>query len=176
MPGIETVFKIMVAGEGGVGKTTLLLKYVKGTFVNNTQMTIGVQFHLKMIRLNGMNIALQLWDLGGQDRFRFILPKYTLGARGALLLYDLTRIRSLDTLGEWANLCRTYNKTMPILLCGAKADLDFERSVPLDYATNFMQPLNLFDHLELSAKTGQNVEKAFELITKRIIEQGVKLE
>jgi small GTP-binding protein len=166
---LDNVFKIMVAGEGGVGKTTLLLKYVSGTFNENTSMTIGIQFHLKKIKFNDNDYSLQLWDLGGQDRFRFILPSYTIGAKGALLLYDMTRMTSLDTLEEWANICRTYNKTIPILLCGTKADLEAHRSVRADYAESFLQGLNLFGHIEMSAKTGQNVEKAFELIVKKIL-------
>ncbi len=164
----------MVAGEGGVGKTTLLLKYVNGSFVADTSMTIGIQFHHKITKYHEVDYSLQLWDLGGQDRFRFILPSYTKGARGALLLYDMTRIQTLKTLEEWVIICRTYNKTMPILLCGTKADLEDERSVSTDYAASYLQSYNLFDHLELSAKSGQNVEKAFELILKVIIEQGVK--
>ncbi len=175
MPGMEKIFKIMVAGEGAVGKTTLLLKYVSGSFVANTAMTIGIQFHVKNIKFDGVDYSLALWDLGGQDRFRFMLPNYTKGARGALLLYDMTHMRSLDSLGEWTDICRTYDKALPILLCGTKADLEFERSVPKDYAESVMQPLKLFGHLELSAKTGQNVERAFELIVKQIVEQNVKL-
>ncbi len=173
MPGMEKIFKIMVAGEGAVGKTTLLLKYVSGSFVANTAMTIGIQFHVKNIKFDGVDYSLALWDLGGQDRFRFMLPNYTKGARGALLLYDMTRMHTLDTLADWVTICRTHNKTMPILLCGTKADLENERSVQADYAKTYLQPLNLFDHLELSAKTGQNVEQAFELIVKKIVEQGV---
>ncbi len=162
----------MVAGEGGVGKTTLLLKYVNGSFVETTGMTIGIQFHTKNVKLDGVDYTLSLWDLGGQDRFRFMLPSYTTGAKGAILLYDMTRMDTLDKLEEWVNICRTYNKTMPILFCGTKADLEADRSVKPEYAASYMQTLNLFDHLELSAKTGQNVEKAFELLVRKILEQA----
>ncbi len=172
MPGTETVLKIMVAGDGGVGKTALLLKFVKGSFVADTTMTIGVQFHFKVIKVDGKDYTLQLWDLGGQDRFRFILPKYTLGARGALILYDMTRMASLNSLEEWVNICRTYSKTLPILLCGTKADLVDYISVPKDIAEGFLQTNNLCGHLQLSAKSGQNVENAFELIVTEIIKQA----
>jgi small GTP-binding protein len=168
----ENVLKIMVAGEGGVGKTTLLLKYVSGVFHRDTSMTIGIQFHEKMMKYNGKEYKLQLWDLGGQDRFRFLLPSFTIGAKGALLLYDITCMASLDTLEEWANICRTHDKRIPILLCGTKVDLEASRSVPADYAEGFLQDLNLFGHLEMSSKTGQNVDKAFELILQKILEVG----
>ena len=174
MRSFSNVYKLIVAGDGGVGKTTLLYQYVKGTFVENTGMTIGVQFHAKDITIEGVLYSLQLWDLGGQDRFRFMLPSYTLGAKGALLLYDLTSMSSLETLEQWVTICRTHNSTMPILLCGTKADLVHERSVQEDYAKTFLRSLNLIDHLEISAKTGQNVEKAFELIVKAIKKESPK--
>jgi small GTP-binding protein len=166
------IYKILVAGEGGVGKTTLLYKYVNGTFIADTSMTIGVQFHVKNIELNAISYSLQLWDFGGQERFRFMLPSYTLGAKGALLLYDTTRMSTLDQLEEWVNVCRTQDKDLPILFCGTKIDLVEERSVAQDYAKTFLASLNLFDYIEVSAKSGENVEKAFEIIVKKITERG----
>ncbi|HMF33105.1 MAG TPA: Rab family GTPase [Candidatus Lokiarchaeia archaeon] len=166
------IYKILVAGEGGVGKTTLLYKYVNGTFIADTSMTIGVQFHVKNIELNAVSYSLQLWDFGGQERFRFMLPSYTLGAKGALLLYDTTRMSTLDQLEEWVNVCRTQDKDLPILFCGTKIDLVEERSVAQDYAKTFLGTLNLFDYIEVSAKTGENVEKAFEIIVRKITERG----
>ncbi len=83
-------FKIVVGGDGGVGKTTLLHRFVTGSFEETTHMTIGVQFHNKELHIADFDVTLSVWDLGGQDRFRFILPSYVLGAKGALLLFDLT--------------------------------------------------------------------------------------
>jgi len=161
-------FKILVAGEGGVGKTTFLHKYVTGTFMLDTHMTIGVQFHVKTIHVGDVAYTLQLWDLGGQDRFRFMLPSYTLGAKGALLLYDTTRISSLTSLEEWVGVCRTNDKNLPILLCGSKADLLQDRSISPEFVKSYLEPLNLFDYLEISAKTGQNVERAFEILLNKM--------
>lgn len=166
------IYKILVAGEGGVGKTTLLYKYVNGTFIADTSMTIGVQFHVKNIDMNSVSYSLQLWDFGGQERFRFMLPSYTLGAKGALLLYDTTRMSTLDQLEQWVNVCRTQDKDLPILFCGTKIDLVEERSVAEDYAKTFLQSLQLFDYVEVSAKTGENVENAFEIIVKKITDRG----
>ena len=84
------VLKILTAGEGGVGKTTLLHKYIKGEFLADTKMTIGVEFFLKEMNVDGFDVILQLWDFGGQERFRFLLESYVTGARGALLMFDLT--------------------------------------------------------------------------------------
>ncbi len=162
-------FKILVTGEGGVGKTTLLHQFVSGTFVVDTGMTIGVQFHLHTILVGGEAYSLHLWDLGGQDRFRFMLPSYVLGAKGALLLYDTTRIASLETLEEWVGICRTHDKNLPILLCGTKVDLEEDRSVSPELVQDYTRSLNIFDSLEVSAKTGQNVQKAFEILVNRMI-------
>ncbi len=164
--------KILVAGEGGVGKTTLLHKYVSGTFVVDMSMTIGIQFHLKTVLVGGLAHNLHLWDLGGQDRFRFMLPSYVLGAKGALLLYDTTRIVSLESLEEWVGICRTHDKNLPILLCGTKVDLVEDRSVSLDLVKSYLESLNFFGHLEVSAKNGQNVEKAFEMLVNELT-QGI---
>ena len=121
------VFKVLVAGQGGVGKTTLLTRAVTGKFVNNTAMTIGVEFHLLNLDFigqadDGLKVTLQLWDFGGQERFRFMLDSYVAGAKGALLLYDLTRLRTLDGLEEWVNLVRKHDPNLPILFVGTKLD------------------------------------------------------
>ncbi|OLS16438.1 MAG: small GTP-binding protein [Promethearchaeota archaeon CR_4] len=162
------VFKIIVAGDGGVGKTTLLHKYVTGTFMADAQMTIGVQFHLKTITIDDSAYILQLWDLGGQDRFRFMLPSYVLGAKGALLLLDTTRLITLQSLEEWTDVCRTHVKDLPILLCGTKVDLVEDRSVSPNLVKEYLETLNLFDYVEISAKTGQNVEQVFEMLLNKI--------
>ncbi|TFH30686.1 MAG: GTP-binding protein [Promethearchaeota archaeon] len=134
------VFKVLVAGQGGVGKTTLLTRAVTGKFVQNTSMTIGVEFHL----LNGsigpkdhpdsLDVVGQLWDFGGQERFRFMLDSYVAGARGALLLYDLTRLRTLDGLEEWVDIIRKQDPNLPILFVGTKIDRVDDITVTDDYA------------------------------------------
>ncbi len=162
-------YKIMVGGDGGVGKTTLLRKYVSGTFSTDTHMTIGIEFHVKQLLHDGQGYTLQLWDLGGQERFRFMLSSYCLGANGALLLFDLTRMSSLDSLQEWVSgVLRKQNADLPILFCGTKADVVEERSVPRDLAVSTAKSLNCFGYVELSAKTGQNVELAFALLVDKI--------
>ncbi len=90
------ILKILTAGEGGVGKTTLLHRYVEGKFSGDTKMTIGVEFFLKEMELDGNQCTLQLWDFGGQERFRFLLDSYVMGAKGALLMFDLTRPMTLE--------------------------------------------------------------------------------
>ena len=168
------VYKILVAGQGGVGKTTLLTRIVTGKFVQNTAMTIGVEFHLLNLTLGSeddkIQTIIQLWDFGGQERFRFMLDSYVAGARGALLLYDMTRLRTLDGLDEWVNIVRTHDKNLPILFVGTKLDRVEDITVSDDYAKEFLEPLNMFDHLKISSKEGTGVEQAFKKITRKVLE------
>ena len=168
------VYKILVAGQGGVGKTTLLTRIVTGKFVQNTAMTIGVEFHLLNLTLGNeddkVNTVIQLWDFGGQERFRFMLDSYVAGARGALLLYDMTRLRTLDGLDEWVKIVRTHDPDLPILFVGTKLDRVEDITVSDDYAKEFLEPLNMFDHMKISSKDGTGVELAFKKITRKVLE------
>ncbi|MFX1238897.1 MAG: Rab family GTPase, partial [Promethearchaeota archaeon] len=117
------ILKILTAGEGGVGKTTLLHRYVEGKFSAETKMTIGVEFFLKETDIEGNTATLQLWDFGGQERFRFLLESYVLGAKGALLMFDLTRPITLDNLEQWIDIVRKGDPDLPVLFIGTKLDL-----------------------------------------------------
>ena len=161
-----------MAGQGGVGKTTLLTRAVTGRFVQNTAMTIGVEFHLLNMNIENTPITLQLWDFGGQERFRFMLDSYVAGAKGAMLLFDLTRLRTLDNLDEWIKIVRKHDPTLPILFLGTKADRVEDITVTDDYAKEFLAPLNLFDYMRISSKDGSNIKEAFEKLTKKVVELG----
>lgn len=163
------VLKVLTGGDGGVGKTTLLHRYVEGKFSSETKMTIGVEFFLKELMIDDQKVLLQLWDFGGQERFRFLLKSYVIGARGALLMFDLTRAMSLERIPEWVNICRKENPNLPILFLGSKADLLDDMNISKDYIMSFKEKFNLYDYLEVSSKTGQNVESAFESVTKEIL-------
>ncbi len=165
------ILKILLAGEGGVGKTTLLHRYVEGKFSAETRMTIGVEFFLKELEIDSIYCTLQLWDFGGQQRFRFLLESYVLGAKGALLLFDLTRPITLEKLENWVNICRRGDPDLPILFLGTKHDLTNSIMVSDDYALEFKEAFNLFDYLKVSSKSGENVLKAFNLLTRKILDR-----
>jgi len=164
------LLKVITAGEGGVGKTTLLHRYIEGKFLADTRMTIGVEFFLKELKIGGKKVLLQVWDFGGQDHFRPILKNYAKGARGALLLFDLTRISSLQNIDQWVNICREENPGIPIIFLGTKLDLEDKISVDDSYALKFKEEYNFFDYLKISSKTGENVNLAFELLAKKLVE------
>jgi len=165
------ILKILLAGEGGVGKTTLLHRFVDGQFSAETRMTIGVEFFLKEVEINNHHCTLQLWDFGGQQRFRFLLESYVLGAKGALLLFDLTRPITLEKLEQWVEICRKNDPDLPILFLGTKTDLVDDIMVDDDYALEFKEAFNLFDFLKVSSKSGDNVNISFDLLTKKILER-----
>jgi len=163
------ILKVITSGDGGVGKTTLLYRYVEGTFLEDTRMTLGVEFFIKEVDVGGKKVDLQVWDFGGQERFRPLLKNYTLGAKGALLLFDLTRPASLGKIDQWVNICRENNPDIPIIFLGTKLDLIDLISVDDSYALSLKEEYNFFEYLKISSKTGENVNLAFELLAKEII-------
>ncbi|MFX0081591.1 MAG: GTP-binding protein [Candidatus Hodarchaeota archaeon] len=166
---MSKLLKVITAGDGGVGKTTLLYRYVEGKFLADTKMTLGVEFFLKEMYIKGETITLQVWDFGGQDHFRPLLKDYSLGAKGALLLFDLTRPSSLENIEQWVNICRGENPGIPIIFLGSKLDLRDSITVEDKFARSFPEKYGFFKYLKISSKTGVNVDLAFRLLAKEII-------
>jgi Ras-related protein Rab-11A len=163
------VLKVVIGGEGGVGKTTLLHRYIEGRFIVATQMTIGVEFFLKELEVDEKKILLQIWDFGGQERFRFLLKNYARGAKGALFLFDLTRPISLEKIEEWLDICRVDDQNVPVLLIGSKLDIVDEMLIEESYIEEIKEKYSLFDFLKVSSKTGENVDLAFQKIGVEIV-------
>ena len=168
-------FKIVTAGAGGVGKTTLLHRYVEGKFLVDTKMTIGVGFYLK--KVNPENIEelppnntyqLQLWDFGGEYQFRPFLDSYARGAMGAILMFDLTRMVTLDNIDQWVKIVKKDNKEIPIIFVGAKLDLKEKISVKDDHVEEVMDNYNFIEYVKVSSKTGENVDYVFRRITEAV--------
>ncbi len=155
-------FKLIIAGDGGVGKTALVDRYVNGQFHDNNRITLGVQFMVKRLNIDGNAIDLQIWDFGGEDRFRFILPAYCRGAHGAIFMYDITNPASLYHVDEWLGVLRSQGGKFPILMGGTKADLIHSRKVPLTEAQSVANRSGILDVVEVSSKNGLNVNTLFE--------------
>jgi len=162
------VLKIIITGEGGVGKTTLLHRFIEGKFIVDTRMTIGVEFFLKAITIHGKKLLLQIWDFGGQDRFRFLLKNYAKGAKGAIFMFDLTRPLTLENIGDWVEICRGEQPDLPILCVGSKTDLKDLITVEEESLIEIRQKYKFFEYLKVSSKTGENVSLAFLLLAKEI--------
>ncbi len=165
----QVIYKTLIAGDASVGKTTLLHRFIEGEFIDTTTMTLGVDFLLKKIQIDNQMCHLQLWDLGGQQRFRHMLKKYIPGSRGALILFDTTSMTSFVNIEKWAQILRTQNATLPIILVATKCDLE-EFSMVADYLAKLKQKnLNMINYVKTSSKTGLNVIEVFEILARHLI-------
>jgi len=160
---------VCLFGAAGVGKTSLLIRYVKDYFNPDLKQTIGSNFLIKDVELEETNVRLLVWDIGGQEKFAKLRTIYFKGSNGALGVYDLTDIQSLLKLPGWvSSIKKSVKKSIPMLILGNKCDL--ERQVEKSEAEDLSNRLNC-EYLETSAKTGDNVEKAFELIARACLDQ-----
>ncbi|MFW9937110.1 MAG: Rab family GTPase [Candidatus Thorarchaeota archaeon] len=172
MPTYDYTFKLLLLGDASVGKTSFTKRYVYNLFNPSERLTIGVDFHVKTVELQGKKVKLQIWDVGGEERFRFLLPTYCLGANAAFLLYDITRPQTLDNINEWTSIVRQKGGPIPIMLVGSKIDLaDNQRKVPREYGIQIAEKNNMASFAEISSKTGQNVNKTFEVLTELTLER-----
>ena len=168
MTDYDYTFKLMMLGDASVGKTSLTLRYISGYFMEDLKLTIGVDFYSKTTLFNDKKVKLQMWDFGGEERFRFLLSQYCKGANGAFFLYDITNVRSIDHLPEWTQIVRENAGDIPIMLIGSKKDLDEFRAVPREDGILTAKKYNLASFIELSSKTGENVENAFKVMTETL--------
>ncbi len=173
----DYLFKSIVVGDGGVGKTALTLRFSKGFFTEDYKMTIGVDFHVKTISIDTLEgpikCKLQLWDTGGQERFSSIRPMYYRGSLGSILVFDLTNSASFEHLPQWIEEVRANIKSdIPVLLIGNKSDLTDQRAVSIEEINNFTRDFNLY-YMETSAKTGDGVGDCFYILACLMIGQGV---
>ncbi|TKJ27636.1 MAG: hypothetical protein CEE42_01650 [Promethearchaeota archaeon Loki_b31] len=172
MPSYDFTFKILLLGDASVGKTSFTKRFCYNLFNPSERLTIGVDFHVKTINIHGKKIKLQIWDVGGEERFRFLLPTYCLGANAAFLLYDVTRSQTLDNITEWTNIVRQKGGPIPIMLVGAKIDLgDAQREVLREYGIQVAEKNNMASFGEISSKSGQNVDKTFEVLTELTLDK-----
>lgn len=166
------VFKVLLLGDGAVGKTSLISMFTKGFIKQDYKMTIGVDIMTKTVQIQGYTAKLSIWDLAGQQRFKAIRSAFYGGVAGALLVFDLTRALTFKNLVTWLEeLYQFGNPECPIILIGNKADLPQLRDVKQEDINWFSQEIGC-EYLETSAKTGQNVEKAFNMLTAKMIERS----
>jgi small GTP-binding protein len=169
----DVLFKICIFGDGGVGKTTLVNRYVTGVFHDGTQMTIGVEFHIKKLEIEGKKVTLQIWDFAGEDQFRFLLPSYVNGASGGIFMYDITRESSLSNLPDWFEVFQKgIDQKIPIIMAGGKVDLEYKRVIPRDIATEIAQKNDFYAFVECSAKEGKNIEIIFTTLARAMMESS----
>jgi len=165
----QIALKFIILGDGAVGKTTLLHRYIKREFIDTSTMTIGVEFLTKEIEVGSIGCQLILWDITGQERFRHMIEPYMKGASGALILFDITNMTSYVNIGKWMSLVNKYYSNLPVILTATKYDLEEFSMVGDLYAAKTQKRFGMIDYVKTSSKTGLNVDLVFELLTKYVI-------
>ncbi len=175
----DATYKVVIFGDAGCGKTTLTQRFLTNLFKSDTKMTIGVDFEVKSLEINGKKIKLQIWDFGGEERFRFLLPTYVRGANGALFMFDVTNYSSLAHIDDWLLVVRKEIKSeqdaFPIIAVGGKADLIDNREITGDEGLNIARSRGVDGFIECSSKTGENVEVTFDALTKLMMQRSTLL-
>merc|ERR1712035_78151 len=165
------LFKYIIIGDTGVGKSCLLLQFTDKRFQPVHDLTIGVEFGARMINIDQKQIKLQIWDTAGQESFRSITRSYYRGAAGALLVYDITRRDTFNHLTTWLDDARQHSSSnMVIMLIGNKSDLESRREVKREEGEAFVREHGLV-FMETSAKTAAGVEEAFINTAREIYEK-----
>ncbi|EYU44839.1 hypothetical protein ABFS82_08G003400 [Erythranthe guttata] len=167
----DYLFKYIIIGDTGVGKSCLLLQFTDKRFQPVHDLTIGVEFGARMVTIDGRPIKLQIWDTAGQESFRSITRSYYRGAAGALLVYDITRRETFNHLASWLEDARQHaNPNMTIILIANKSDLAHRRAVSKEEGEQFAKENGLL-FMEASARTAQNVEEAFTKTASKILQK-----
>ncbi len=167
----QFLFKIVVVGDGGVGKSTMIQRLITGNFVP-MKITIGTDLLTWSTTKGDIDIKLQIWDFAGEKRFRFFLPNYSRGAQGCLLCYDISRYTSFQNLQEWYDVVEE-NTTDPIfIMVGGKCDLsESRRVVQKEEAEQFKNEHNIPFLIETSSKTGDNNSNLFETLVEAMLKK-----
>ncbi|XP_065595677.1 LOW QUALITY PROTEIN: ras-related protein Rab-1A [Cyrtonyx montezumae] len=160
-PEYDYLFKLLLIGDSGVGKSCLLLRFADDTYTESYISTIGVDFKIRTIELDGKTIKLQIWDTAGQERFRTITSSYYRGAHGIIVVYDVTDQESFNNVKQWLQEIDRYaSENVNKLLVGNKCDLTTKKVVDYTTAKEFADSLGI-PFLETSAKNATNVEQSF---------------
>eukprot|EP01103_Thecamoeba_quadrilineata_P017784 TRINITY_DN6462_c0_g1_i1.p1 TRINITY_DN6462_c0_g1~~TRINITY_DN6462_c0_g1_i1.p1 ORF type:complete len:200 (-),score=25.09 TRINITY_DN6462_c0_g1_i1:99-698(-) len=166
-PEYDFLFKLLLIGDSGVGKSCLLLRFADDTYTESYISTIGVDFKIRTIDLDGKTVKLQIWDTAGQERFRTITSSYYRGAHGIIVVYDVTDQVSFNNIKQWLQEIDRYaTENVNKLLVGNKCDLP-NKSVDSKVAKEFAETKSI-PFLETSAKNSINVENAFLTMAREI--------
>ena len=167
------VFKIILVGDYGVGKSTSIYRFVENKFKANYVPTLGVQITKKSFEIDGNSIDLMIWDLAGQDRYLMVRQRFYTDTEGILLLYDITRKSSLEHVSRWYKEVLKHAGKIPIILIGNKIDLEDKREVTNEEVISHLQENNIDVKfkIETSAKEGVKTEEAFLFLVKHLIDK-----
>lgn len=162
----DKLYKILIVGESGVGKSSILLRFCDEPFIQSYISTIGVDFKIRTLNINDKIYKLQIWDTAGQEKFRTITSSYYRGAHGVLLVYDVTDKNTFNALSLWCEEINRYINGTAIIIIGNKIDMSKKRVVDYNEARTFAE-VNNYSFFETSAKDDSNIDNVFlELVKK----------
>ena len=160
----DMIFKVVLIGDSGVVKSNILSRYIRDEFSIETKSTVGVEFGSKKIKIKGTSIKAQIWDTAGQERYKSITNAYYKGAKGALVVFDITRRDTFVNVDRWiGELKGNADNDVAIIVIGNKSDLEDQRQVQQDEAKSKAEQYNLA-YVETSALQAINIEKAFNMM------------
>ena len=168
----EMMFKVVLVGDSFVGKTNIMSKYLKNEFHEDSKATVGVEFGSKQFNIEGHIIKAQIWDTAGQERYRAVTNAYYKGAKGAFIVYDITRKETFESVDKWINdIITTCDKGLTIILIGNKSDLESQRQISKEQGEEKAKSFELA-FLETSALSGENLEKGFNMLINEVYEKS----
>jgi len=176
-PQYDILFKLIIIGDSGVGKSNILSRWITGKYSQNIMATVNVEFASKSFECEGKIVKLQLWDTAGQERYKAITRQYYRGAHGAVVVYDVTKANTYTHVTQWLEDIKEFsqNEHIQILLIGNKIDLDDQKAVDTQEALEFSKKHSI-NYLETSALDGSNCAKAMQMILQDIYTIYIQLE
>lgn len=157
----QRAYKVVLCGDGGVGKTSIANRFTGAAFNPVQRLTVGVAHYTRELHFDDGPVRIVIWDLGGEERFRFLAPVFLRGARGAVFVFDVTREETFEHLEEWLEITVSTIGDVPRVLVGNKVDLEDMRVIPRSFAEQYARSRGYIGYYEVSAKDGFNIEAPF---------------
>ncbi|MBY9020600.1 MAG: GTP-binding protein [Candidatus Lokiarchaeota archaeon] len=176
MEKLDLAFKMCIFGDSGVGKSSLINRYITAKFDQDLKSTLGAAILMKFIETETMRITMQIWDFAGQDKFSSLLPIYAQGSSAAIFMCDISNRESITNIDKWLlkfnEGSNIRNPKFPVIIVGGKLDLEKQRALNKKDIENFLTIMEEFDYIECSSKTGENIDLLFQTVVEKMLVYG----
>ncbi|XP_007549306.1 ras-related protein Rab-15-like [Poecilia formosa] len=170
----DVLFRLLLLGDSGVGKTCMLRRFTEGEFDSSHISTIGVDFKMKTIKIGGLKVRIQIWDTAGQERYQTITKQYYRRAQGIIFVYDITNLPSFQHIAKWASDVDEFAPDdVQTILVGNKADEEFGRQVTKDQGKKLAETYGM-EFFETSASTSSNISESFIRVTELVLQAQMR--